>query len=319
MLSLPTEKTIQAMRRKGLDCHGVLLLDKPPGATSNRVLQQVKRHLNARKAGHTGALDPLATGVLPLCFGEATKFSQFLLDAHKSYSVRAQLGIQMDTADADGEVMARAKVPAFSSTFLQQILDEQFHGKVMQIAPKYSALKHQGVPLYELARAGRETPDKIREIELLRTEVRACGHDWFELYVACSKGTYIRSLVEDVARALGTLGYVSVLRRVQHGPFGIAQTISLDRCLALPPDQLLDQLQPIDAALEAYPQAHLTPEQFAVLKHGHPIEVTQDLPVGLIRLCFREQFVGLGETFGQGYIKCLRLLREDLLNSFASN
>ena len=372
-------------QKKGLDLHGVLLLDKPCGVTSNRVLQQVKRHLNARKAGHTGALDPLATGVLPLCFGEATKFSQFLLDADKSYQVRAQLGVQMDTADADGEVMARMPVPHFSASTLQCILDAHFRGQVMQTAPKYSALKHQGVPLYELARAGRAVPDKIRTVHLYETRVQACGEDWFELSVTCSKGTYIRSLVEDVAAALGTLGYVKSLRRVAHGPFQIAATQPLDRVLDTPPEQVQQALLPMDAGLVALPVVALNDVHLARLKHGQRLPIPMDANAGPVRLYYRGQFLGLGKPDAEGeaapnpegltapkpegltaprlegltyrstppleeqapnpegvtyrstppveeqapnssakpdaitHIKCLRLLREDLLNSISSN
>lgn len=307
------------MIRKGLDLHGVLLLDKPAGATSNRALQQVKRHLGARKAGHTGALDPLATGLLPLCFGDATKFSQFLLDADKSYEVQAKLGLQMDTADADGEVMAQAEIPAFSKTFLQDLIDTRFHGKVVQTAPKYSALKHQGVPLYALARAGLATPDKVREIQLFRTEVRACGPDWFQLFVHCSKGTYIRSLVEDIAHAMGTLGYVNGLRRVQHGPFMRTQMHNLTDVLEATPKLAQQWLLPMDAGLVSLPELHVPHDQFAHLKHGHDLHITHDVALGRVRLYYQSSFVGMGEVLDHGCIKCLRLLREDLLESYSSN
>jgi tRNA pseudouridine55 synthase len=215
--------------------------------------------------------------------------------------------------------MAHADVPEFSESSLRTILDRQFHGKIAQTAPKYSALKHQGVPLYELARAGLATPDKVREVELFRTELLSCGADWFELFVHCSKGTYIRALVEDVARALGTLGYVSQLRRVQHGPFTLAQTHTLDAFLNASTAQQHQWLLPIDAGLTALPVLSLSPEQFALLKHGHSLPATLVHPSGPIRLYFHEQCVGLGETVAQDHIKCLRLLREDLLNSMASN
>lgn len=319
MPNLHVRMTIPTMKHKGLDLHGVLLLDKPAGATSNRVLQQVKHHLGARKAGHTGALDPLATGVLPLCFGEATKFSQYLLESDKAYRVRAQLGIQMDTADADGDIMARAAVPDWSDASLSDILQRQFHGKISQTAPKYSALKHQGVPLYELARAGLATPDKVREVELFRVELVASGSDWFELFVHCSKGTYIRALVEDIAQALGTLGYVSQLRRVQHGPFSLEQTHTLAAVLEQAPTVAQQWLQPMDAGLTSLPKVSLPEDQWARLKHGHDVSVSQALAVGVVRLYYQTHFLGLGQVSASQSIKCLRLLREDLLDSLASN
>lgn len=301
-------------RRKSGNVQGVLLLDKPTGMTSNRALQSVRRHLGAGKAGHTGALDPLATGLLPLCFGEATKFSSSGLDADKTYQVRAQLGETRDTADADGEVVARASVPPLDAETISALLEREFTGEILQTPPRYSALKHAGKPLYQLAREGKPIPDKSRYVTLYDTRLEALGPDWLDLSVACSKGTYVRSLVEDVALALGTSGYVSALRRTHLGPFGLHQTQTLDQVLATPAaDVIAHYLQPPDAFLAAYPQRQLNPAEFDHVAHGRAFSATAEDRPGPVRLYRDRLFCGLGQV-DAGQVKCLRLVKSDLLD-----
>ncbi|TGG94118.1 tRNA pseudouridine(55) synthase TruB [Natronospirillum operosum] len=299
------------MTRKKIDLHGVLLVDKPAGMTSNRVLQQLKHHLGARKAGHTGALDPLATGVLPICFGEATKFSQFLLDADKAYETRAALGARTDTADADGVVTAEASIPALTDEQIGAVLAEQFSGQIEQVPPQYSALKHEGQPLYKLAREGKPVPVKRRTVTLHESRLLARGEDWLDLYLHCSKGTYVRSFVEDLAQALGTLAHVSRLRRVRHGRFGIAETTPLEELLATPADTLQTRLLPLDTCVAELPQCLLDAEQYRRVRHGNPVAVTGS--AGLVRIRYGDHFLGLGEISAEGTLKSRRLVNTDLL------
>lgn len=299
------------MTRKKIDLHGVLLVDKPAGMTSNRVLQHLKHHLGARKAGHTGALDPLATGVLPICFGEATKFSQFLLDADKAYETRAALGARTDTADADGVVTAEASIPPLTDEQIGAVLAEQFTGQIEQVPPQYSALKHEGQPLYKLAREGKPVPVKRRIVTLHESRLLARGEDWLDLYLHCSKGTYVRSFVEDLAQALGTLAHVSRLRRVRHGRFAIAEATPLEELLATPADTLQARLLPLDTCVAELPQCLLDAEQFRRVRHGNPIAVTG--PAGLVRIRYGDHFLGLGEISAEGTLKSRRLVNTDLL------
>ena len=206
--------------------NGILVLDKPLGLTSNAALQKVRWLLNAEKAGHTGSLDPLATGVLPLCFGEATKFSQYLLDADKGYETLMQLGATTTTGDAEGDVLERRPVTTGQKE-LEAVLP-QFRGPIQQIPPMYSALKKDGQPLYKLARAGEVVERAARSVTILRLELLACTTDKARLQVACSKGTYIRTLVEDIGQVLGCGAYVAELRRTQAGPFNLSQAVSLN-------------------------------------------------------------------------------------------
>ena len=200
-------------RRRGRDINGVLLLDKHQGLSSNDVLQKVKRIYNANKAGHTGALDPLATGMLPICLGESTKFSQFLLDADKRYRVIARLGQRTNTSDADGEVVQERPVE-FSQEQLDAAL-EQFRGDSQQVPSMYSALKYQGKPLYEYARQGIEVPREARDITVYELQFIRWENDELELEIHCSKGTYIRTIIDDLGEVLGCGAHVIYLRRVQ--------------------------------------------------------------------------------------------------------
>lgn len=215
-------------RRKGRNISGILLLDKPMGITSNAALQQVKRLFNACKAGHTGSLDPLATGVLPLCFGEATKFSQFLLDADKHYRARVRLGVTTDSGDADGKVLETKPVPEITDEALEQALDN-YRGEITQVPSMFSALKVDGQPLYKLARQGVEVEREARPVTIYELEVQDRSGDELTLDVRCSKGTYVRTLAEDIGRELGCGAHVAGLRRLAAGPFKIEETVSIQQ------------------------------------------------------------------------------------------
>jgi tRNA pseudouridine55 synthase len=213
--------------RKGRDITGIVVIDKPSGHSSNHVLQQVKRLFDAKKAGHTGSLDPLASGVLPICLGEATKLSGYLLDADKQYAVTCKLGITTDSGDADGEVIAEQPIPDFDEAGLQTIINS-FIGEQDQVPPMFSALKYQGQPLYKLARQGIEVERKSRRIRIYEIELLDCSYDSFTLSVRCSKGTYIRTLVEDISHKLGTGGHVTMLRRTAVAGYTLEDAISLE-------------------------------------------------------------------------------------------
>jgi tRNA pseudouridine55 synthase len=234
--------------------HGVLLLDKPYGLSSNDALQKAKWLLRAEKAGHTGTLDPLATGVLPLCFGAATKFSQLHLDADKTYEAIAVLGIQTSTGDLEGEVVAEKPVN-LTPEQLQQV-QHKFTGPIAQIPPMYSALKKDGKALYDYARAGIEVEREARHIVIHKLALEEIApvnaQRRLKMTVTCSKGTYIRTLGEDIAVALGTCAHLSALRRIQTGPFGIAECISLEELEALPEADREMKLLPVDALLDGH-------------------------------------------------------------------
>lgn len=292
--------------------HGIVIVDKPVGLTSNAVLQRIRRRYRARKAGHTGSLDPLASGVLPLCFGEATKVSGLLLDAAKTYEVVGRFGTRTSTGDSEGEALATADVPSLDAAAIESALAD-FRGEIEQVPPMFSALKHEGRRLYELARRGEtvERPPRrvrIHELELL---------DWtspdLRLRVRCSKGTYIRTLVEDLGTALGSCAHVTELRRVAAGPFTIDQAAGLD-ALEDPSggdDYLDDRLLPVDAGIPGLPAVHLAAPDAERLRHGQAVaapEPAAEAPSGLVRVYGPGGgFLGLGEADGQGRIAPRRL------------
>jgi len=288
-------------RNERLTVDGVLLLDKPIGCTSNHALQRVKRMFNARKAGHTGSLDPLASGMLPICFGEATKVSAFLLDSDKTYQVTATLGQCRDTADAEGKVTAQAEVPSLDESAVREVL-EGFLGPGEQVPPMYSALKVGGRRLYELARSGQDVaraprPIDIKEIALLRLEPGSLA-----FRVRCSKGTYVRTLVEDVARRLGTLGYVSELRRTGVAAFAGAEMWTLERLEALAEEGRLAQaLLPVDEALREWPSLSMDSGAIDRLLQGQRVAAPGSLAPGHVRLYEdRRGFAGVVEACQDG-------------------
>jgi tRNA pseudouridine55 synthase len=259
---------------RGRDVRGVLLLDKPRGITSNHALQRVKRLYDAAKAGHTGSLDPLATGMLPICFGAATRLGGFLLDARKSYRVTASLGVATDTADADGVVTERRDGPIPHESAVREAL-AGFVGEIDQVPPMYSALKRDGVPLYRLARRGVTVERAARRVTIDALTCERYAWPELELAVRCSKGTYVRTLVVDVAAALGTLGHVLALRRTAVEPFAAEQMTSLDALddLAAADDRAaLDRLLlPPDSALPDWPSVVLEPGAAERLEHGQAV------------------------------------------------
>jgi tRNA pseudouridine55 synthase len=297
--------------RKGRDITGIVVVDKPTGASSNHVLQQVKRLFDAKKAGHTGSLDPLASGVLPVCLGEATKLSGYLLDADKQYAVTCKLGITTDSGDADGEVIGEQAIPDFDETTLQPILDS-FIGEQDQVPPMFSALKYQGQPLYKLARQGIEVERKARRIRIYEIQLLDCSHDSFTLSVRCSKGTYIRTLVEDISHKLGTGGHVTMLRRTGVAGYTLDDAVSLEKLAErrekgeLP---ALDKLlQAAEQALPDWPVINLDEAASKTLSFGQSIQVEQDFECANVRLFDQnENFMGLGEMTPDGVVKPKRL------------
>tara|TARA_R110001592_G_scaffold340841_1_gene629450 strand:+ start:12989 stop:14002 length:1014 start_codon:yes stop_codon:yes gene_type:complete len=239
-----------ARKRKGRAINGVILLDKPQGMTSNFALQKVRRLLGAQKAGHTGSLDPLATGVLPICLGEATKFSRYLLDANKGYFTTAKLGDIRTTSDSEGECVRLQEVPPLSELEILQVL-EKFKGPIDQVPTMYSALKHQGKPLYEYARQGITIDRPARPITIFELEMYEQRVDELDLKVECSKGTYIRTLVDDIGQVIGCGAHVSMLRRYQAGHFSLNQTVTMEELERLSPQIAIADFPEDQAELDA--------------------------------------------------------------------
>ena len=256
--------------------HGILLLDKPLEISSNGILQRVRWLYQAEKAGHTGALDPLASGLLPICFGEATKFCQFLLDTDKTYLVTAHFGLRTDTSDAAGEIISRRPV-SFDRAMLEQMM-QQFRGPQMQVPTMFSALKYQGQPLYKYARQGIEVPREARPITIFRFELQQFDGEYASFLVHCSKGTYIRTLIDDLGEALGCGAYVSALRRVHVGPFHAEQMLTQEQLVPLNDKQdwaALDALLlPMELALTGLPELHLAEAQQKRLVHGQTVQLS---------------------------------------------
>jgi tRNA pseudouridine55 synthase len=286
---------------------GILLLDKPIGMSSNAALQRVRRMLNASKAGHVGSLDPLATGMLPICLGEATKIAGEIVGGRKRYGFTIGLGARTTTGDREGVVIERSAVPALTAAEVEPVL-RRFLGRQKQIPPMFSAIKRAGRPLYQLARAGVEVERAPREIEL--TELQLCGidADKVSLEALCSKGTYVRSLAEDISRALGTCGHVVELRRLHVEPFA---------------DEVMETLESVDAALSAgrsprilaadqallhLPEVRLDGPAALRLGHGQSVAADPQIPAGRVRLYDPAgEFLGMGESDGAGTVRPRRL------------
>lgn len=288
---------------------GILLVNKPQGLTSNAVLQRVKHLFQAKKAGHTGSLDPLATGMLPICFGEATKVSQYLLDADKCYEVTGLLGIKTDTADAMGQAIAVCDEFQVTESALKTVI-QSFIGPILQIPSMYSALKYQGKPLYQLARAGIEVERQARQIYIHTIEYRAFDGKQFQLTVQCSKGTYIRNLIEDIGEMLGVGAHVIQLHRCYTAGFEQAPMFELDSLMVMSPQQLRANLLPIDQAIQHIPSFQVNHDQMKALRQGQSIHIlSQNFAIGLVRLYSpQEEFIGLGNHLDTGELKVQRLL-----------
>ena len=284
-------------RRKGRNVNGILVIDKPMGVTSNGILQQVKRLYGAAKAGHTGALDPLATGVLPLCFGEATKFSQMMLDSDKAYITTARLGIRTETGDSEGAVVEEKPVPALTEADVEAVL-ARFRGPIEQVPSMYSALKHQGRPLYEYAREGIEIERPARPVTIHELTLLAVRENELDLAVSCTKGTYIRSLVEDIGDALGCSAHVSALRRTMASGYTLeaAHDVGTLEAMRERGESLDGLLLPPDSALTMFPELHLSGPSLVSILNGQPVRMTDQSLEGLVRLYGNQGFVGLAEA-----------------------
>jgi tRNA pseudouridine55 synthase len=301
-------------RRHGRNVSGILLLDKPRGITSNEALQRVKRLYQAAKAGHTGSLDPLATGLLPVCFGGATKFSTFLLDADKRYRVRVRLGIATTTADAEGEVVGTASTEHLREQDLKAALEGSV-GPIEQLPPMYSAVKHQGERLYKLARRGIEVERTPRKVNIFQIELRSFEPPEFEMDVHCSKGTYVRTLAADLGEALGCGGHVAGLRRTGVGPYVESEVrfVTLDEVERCAKEEGLDALDavllPLESALAHWPPVRLSESSAFYLRQGQAVLVPQAPTQGLVRLYDpSERFIGVGCILDDGKVQPKRLL-----------
>ena len=299
-------------RDRGRDVHGIVLLDKPAGITSNTALQKVKRLFNANKAGHTGALDPIATGVLPICLGEATKVSGYLLDSDKGYRVLIKLGVKTSSGDIEGDVIEERPVPQIDEQKLEAVL-AQFRGDIEQIPPMHSALKKDGQPLYKLARKGIEVERKARPVTIYELTLLEFGADTLSLDVRCSKGTYIRTLAEDIGEVLGCGAHVLELRRTLAGSYDLTQARTLEDLEALKEENfaaLDDVLLPMDSALADWPQISLSSDLAYYIKRGQAVLVPKAPTEGLVSLYGGEDrsFIGIGYILDDGRVAPKRLI-----------
>ncbi|HER19960.1 MAG TPA: tRNA pseudouridine(55) synthase TruB [Chromatiales bacterium] len=303
---------MMARKRRGRDINGIVLFDKPLGLSSNQALQKVRRLFDAAKAGHTGSLDPAASGLLPVCFGHATRISGLLLDADKTYRVTGRFGTRTDSGDLDGEVIATREVPVLDRAGIEAALT-RFRGRIEQVPPMYSALKHEGKRLYELAREGKTVERKARTIDFHEITLEGFSETEFTLRVHSSKGAYIRTLIEDIGEAIGCGAVVTQLRRIGLGPWSIdtaggqpsyslddLQAIAADDGLEIP-DGLDRVILPTDSALGAYPAIVLDATSVTPVRHGHPVFVPNAPQTGWFRLYAPDDlFLGMGEVLDDG-------------------
>jgi len=307
-----TEQPKRGFPKRDID--GILLLDKPIGVSSNGALQQAKRIFGARKAGHTGSLDVLATGLLPICFGEATKVCAFLLDTDKQYAADIQLGSATTTGDSEGEVVRRGSTSAVNGAAIEHAL-AAFRGEIQQVPPMFSALKRGGQPLYKLARQGIEVEREPRTVTIYQLKLTGQSGDVISVEVSCSKGTYIRTLAEGIGDVLECGAHVSSLRRLGAGPYTIDHALSLDDLSEIadsadPHIELDKRLLATDSALESLPGIYLTEESAFNVKRGQAVEVPDAPRAGLVRLYRSErQFIGVGAVLDDGRIAPRRLMR----------
>lgn len=300
-------------RNRGRQVDGVLLLDKPTGITSNAALQRVKRLFNANKAGHTGSLDPLASGMLPICLGEATKISGFLLSADKEYRASLRLGVTTDSADADGVVVQTRPVEAFADSRLREVL-ESFLGPILQIPPMHSAIKQNGQPLYKLAHQGIEVAREPREVTIHSLDLLRHEDDELDIVVRSSKGTYIRTLAADIGEMLGCGAHIILLRRTGVGALDGHKMHSLESLEALVEQSGVSALDALllgmDATLPDWPEVCLSADASFYLCQGQPVFVPQLQARGSVRLYAPERrFLGLGTVLDDGRVAPKRLLK----------
>lgn len=288
------------------DVHGVLLLDKPQGMSSNQALQAVRRQLRAAKGGHTGSLDPLATGMLPLCLGEATKLAGGLLGANKAYLATACLGITTDTDDAEGRVLQTRPIPTLTLAQIEQAL-LPLRGVIAQHPPIYSALKRDGEAQYARARRGETVVTQARQVHVHSLECSRLAAPLLDLQIACGSGTYVRSLVRDLGEALGCGAHVTVLRRSWVDPFADEPMHPLEHLQAMSEDECLAAVLPVERALLAWPRAHVSESAAARLGRGQACEAMQDIAAGEVGLWLGERGLGLGRVDEQGRVWPKRL------------
>ena len=289
------------------DIDGVLILDKPTGCSSNQALQQVRRLFRARKAGHCGSLDPLATGVLPLCLGQATRFSGYLLGASKTYRASARLGQTTTTGDAEGEVLDSRPVEVTRAR-VEAVL-AQFRGSIEQVPPMYSAIRHEGKRLYQLAREGLQVEREPRRVEIRALELVSLDGERFDFEVCCSKGTYVRTLAEDIGNALGCGAHLSALRRTAVGRLTLRDALDMERLTLADEDGLDSLLQPVSAALGQFAELRLDAESSRDIGHGRRVKLAPDAAAGLYRLVSAEGlFIGLGEVDADAELSAKRLM-----------
>lgn len=291
--------------------NGILLLDKPLGISSNAALQRAKRLFRAKKAGHTGSLDPLATGMLPICFGEATKFSQFLLEANKSYRVTGKLGVKTTTGDAEGEIILQQNANHITADDVRALLPK-FTGDIQQIPPMFSALKYKGKPLYELARAGIEIDRQPRTITVFHLEMVNFESPLFTLEVKCSKGTYIRTLIEDIGQVLGVGAHVVELRRLMISPYETQTTFTFEQLEELQKENnnaLHHLLLSVESSVTGLPAIQLSNASAFYLKQGQSIQAL-NVPLGWVRIYTSDnRFIGVGEVLPDGRLSPRRLVK----------
>jgi tRNA pseudouridine55 synthase len=295
-------------RRKGRAVHGIVLLDKPSGWSSNQALQKVRWLFQARKAGHTGNLDPFATGMLPICLGEASKTAAFMLDAVKTYVGKACFGVATATGDIEGEPVRTAPVPDLGVERINDAL-EAFTGEIEQVPPMYSALKHKGQPLYKLARAGQEVERAPRRVTIHTLDLLAWNPPHLEFRVRCSKGTYVRTLAEDIAAALGCCAHLQALRRLEVEPFREEDMIGLEALVERAGDGRIDAcLLPVDAGLTGWPRVDLAADAAARFSHGNPADDVAG-PLGNVRVYGpQDRLLGLGEILSGQRLKAKRIM-----------
>lgn len=302
-------------RRRGRDVSGILVLDKPQGLSSNDAVQKAKRLFNARKVGHTGALDPLATGVLPLCFGEATKFSQYLLSSDKKYWVRIKLGVATDSGDADGQVTETRPVTGVDAGKIEDAL-RFFRGEIDQVPSMFSAIKHKGQPLYKLARQGIEIEREARRVTVYSNELLGFEGDCLELSIHCSKGTYVRTIAEELGEILGCGAHVIALRRLAAGPYEESDLVTFEQLETAVQDGSLDPfLLPVASAVREWPEVTLTDNTAYYLRQGQPVIVPHAPTSGWVRLSEVDsedgtKFIGVGEILDDGRVAPRRLVVE---------
>ena len=297
--------------RKKLEISGLLLIDKPLGFSSNQALSKIKWIFSAKKAGHTGTLDPLATGLLPICFGEATKFSSHLLNSEKTYEASIKLGWKSSTGDAEGK-LTESKIISLSLEKLQKEL-KSFIGLSKQTPPMFSALKYNGQPLYKLAREGVKIERQEREINISELILLNYSKNIIKIEVTCSKGTYIRTLAEDIANKLGMDGYLIELRRTKIGKLNINEAFSIENISTLSSDKRKSCIKPTEVLVDKYPKLILLDSEVDFIKNGQPIKLKKKLNTEIYTLFTKSKvFIGLGEIDSNNLLKVVRLISTNI-------